>query len=255
MARKIKRFTTRIWLTSGRKVQPYLNAMVILLLLGVCVYFVIRNLNLANPEQGVDYVGQLVNLLTMAATLYTARQIILMQKISNMEISQAIYEEDVRIRKMTKKLEGYGDEEQYGMQRLLEDWKRQREQGIIKPFRDLYEQACYEDLREYAYHYEYLGQLIYRNELNFDLTFDTITFPDRVFEQVFDYYQDNVDKARDILVIREEDLADQWLGIEYLYCTYELRRKYNAFEKDSSKKKAYETAKKNWEELYDQMPL
>ena len=271
-----RRFKTRVWLTWGRKVQPYLNALVIVTLVFIFGLLFFKNMHLADPEQGADYLGMLVNLLTMAATIYTARQIILMKKISNMEISQEIYKEDVEIRKLTKKMEGYGDEEQYGMQKLLEEWQ-ERKKKKDKPFRDLYEESSYEQLREYAYHYEYLGQLIYRNELNFDLTFDTITFPDGVFEHAFDYVEkardgeylldkdeckvfkkvDVSDEKRDIVAIRSEDLADQLLGIEYLYATYELRRKYNAYCKNKNEKteKRYQIAKDNWNCVFDQMPL
>jgi hypothetical protein len=108
-------------------------------------------------------------------------------------------------------------------------------------------QKDFETLRAFAYHYEYIGYLTLRDKLNFSVAFDTITFPNWLMIS---------DDAKFIIEIGRVDMPDFWNGSEYLYRSYEVRRKYNAYKNntdDKELKQKYKKACENWEEKYSSL--
>ena len=153
----------------------------------------------------------LIAIITMGATLYMCAQIKLMKDINHTEMSHEIYEDNVEYRlkagdaiKLLEKLDGiianYSD--------------KQLTKENIKA---LYNEEEYKVLREFAYHYEYLGYMLQRECVDFPLLFNTLTFPDALIKQ-----SENLRKKG-----RAFYLDDLWNGAEYLYRTYEVKRKYN----------------------------
>lgn len=56
-----------------------------------------------------------------------------------------------------------------------------------KTFRELYTEERFSSIRKYTFHYEYMGQLIYRRQVNFSVLFDTVTFP-KILEDLWTEY-------------------------------------------------------------------
>lgn len=156
----------------------------------------------------------------------------------------------------------YKDNQEYRMN--MEKAKKQLEAltndlSSDSNFDDIYVKDAYKDLRALAFHYEYIGYLVLRNRLNFDIAFDTITFPNWLIASR---------EARKIMKYGREVTPDLWNGAEHLYLTYEVKRKYNkvkdieSLPEDSKKrkeekarrKKALINARNEWKKHYRKLP-
>ncbi len=209
---------------------------------------------LYNPKEVLEMV---FSGLTIFATLYTCIQIYLMKDINRMEMSHQIYKDNQEYRKLA-------DMARKELEKLYKNVKEQEisveserilnEKNEDSKFHTLLLNGEYETLRSFAYHYEYIGYLTLRDKLNFDVAFDTITFYNWLIVS---------DEALEIIKIGRQSTPDFWNGSEYLYRSYEVRRKYNKFkgydnatpeEKARTTKKAlkedFETACKNWKDKY-----
>ena len=154
-------------------------------------------------------------ILTVFATLYTCTQIIRMKSISHTEMSNEMYKENRECRQKALT----------AAENLRELWKL--ENTITNEnFDSVYNRKDFEVLREFAYHYEYLGHMVKKEHIDFSILFDTVTFPDCLINQ-----SENLRKKG------REVYPDFWNGVEYLYLTYEVKRKYNKLKQGTGNKK------------------
>ena len=146
------------------------TALVAALIIGVQYYWFIH-------KDGGISAEVIVETLTLFATVFMLRQLFLMKDINHMETSEKIFDDDSEIRK-----EVSAAREQIG--KLIDEIAKS-DIGDHKQFQLIYQKDEYENLRKVAFHYEFIGQLIYRQRLNFEIVFDTVTFPNDVFEPLF----------------------------------------------------------------------
>ena len=219
----------------------------------------------------------LLDIATLLAVVFTAGQVAIEKASSDMQVSDSIFTRDAEVTRDTQAAAELSKE--------LYEACRQEAGSFAK----MYDQDHFQVLKAYAYHYEYMGQLVYRNQLQFELVFDTVSFPDSVFVPFFRNDEEIAAAYKDrglpfpvntvVEDIRETcGLPDRWLGLEYLYRTYELKRKYNRLLSLAGKKpgktgrketrgtaagaalwdeamKAYRHARSEWNEIYMKMPL
>lgn len=197
-----------------------------------------------NPKELLEIV---FSIITICASSYACVQIYLMKDINRTEMCHEIYKADQEYRMQSEKartelttLAKAVKEKQITVEsetKLHNEGKESALQGILL-------QKDFETLRAFAYHYEYIGYLTLRDKLNFSVAFDTITFPNWLMIS---------DDAKFIIEIGRVDMPDFWNGSEYLYRSYEVRRKYNAYKNntdDKNLKQKYKIACENWEEKY-----
>lgn len=197
------------------------------------------------------------SVLTISATLYTCLQIYLMKDINRLEMSHEIYKDDQEYRKLTEKAKAEMDllyEELKSENITVESEEKLNKNDEESKFHSVLLEERFGTLRSFAYHYEYIGYLTLRDRLNFDVAFDTITFPNWLIAS---------EKAKQIIKMGRQSTPDFWNGAEYLYCSYEVRRKYNkltGFDRLSDNEKTkvtkpelkakFKTACANWDEKY-----
>lgn len=200
-----------------------------------------------NPKELLEII---FSIITIAASSYACVQIYLMKDISRTEMCHEIYKADQEYRIQSEKarnelslLVKTVNENQI----TLETEAKLHNEGKESAFQGLLLRKDFENLRAFAYHYEYIGYLTLRDKLNFGVAFDTITFPNWLMIS---------DDAKFIIALGRVDMPDFWNGSEYLYRSYEVRRKYNAYKKnteDKNLKKKYINACKIWEEKYSSL--
>ena len=102
--------------------------------------------------------------------------------------------------------------------------------------------------------------LVYRERLNFEVVFDTVTFPDTLFAELFQPAMSS-DYKKTFMTKMRSRTPDFWEGVEYLYRTYEVKRKYNRWksfgQKPAERKEARRNlaaVKKAWKAIYKRMP-
>ncbi len=206
----------------------------------------IHNL-VSNPKELLEII---FSIITIAASSYACVQIYLMKDINRTEMCHEIYKADQEYRMQSEKarleltaLANAIKENQITVEsetKLHNEGKESALQGLLL-------RKDFENLRAFAYHYEYIGYLTLRDKLNFSVAFDTITFPNWLMIS---------DDAKLIIEIGRIDMPDFWNGSEYLYRSYEVRRKYNAYKNNTDNKtlkNKYITACKIWEEKYSQL--
>lgn len=201
----------------------------------------------SNPKELLEII---FSIITIAASSYACVQIYLMKDISRTEMCHEIYKADQEYRIQSEKAR-----EELALlvktvkenQITLETEQKLHNEVKESAFHTLFLGKDFENLRAFAYHYEYIGYLTLRDKLNFSVAFDTITFPNWLMIS---------DDAKFIIKLGRVDMPDFWNGSEYLYRSYEVRRKYNAYRKnteDKSLKNKYINACKIWEEKYSQL--
>ncbi len=188
--------------------------------------------------------------ITIGASSYACIQISLMKDINRTEMCHEIYKADQKYRNNSKK-------SKENMHKLI---KKMENKGITKEseekrrnnneeskFQELFQDREYETLRAYAYHYEYIGYLTLRRKLNFDVAFDTITFPNWLI---------NSEEAKKIIEIGRVYTPDFWNGSEYLYRSYEVRRAYSMKKLHSESAEAdggYKKVCRIWRDKYESL--
>lgn len=157
------------------------------------------------PDTAREMLNILFSILTMVITAVTAVQVYMMKDINHMEMSHNIFDDNQTFRKDMHKAH----------QQLF------KLSDVLTPstnFDDTYLLADWEDLRAFAYHHEYMGYLVFRNRLNFDIVFDTVAFPNWLI---------NSPEAKKVIAAGRHNTPDFWNGSTHLYLCYEIRRKYN----------------------------
>lgn len=163
--------------------------------------------------------GCLIGILSCVATFFMCFQLPLMAEQSQTEFSHRIYEEDSEIRCMCedarKELHEFCEE--------TKKFKENKESAEPKMSCDADDslQVQYKEhkiLYKFAYHYEYLGFMLLKNKVDFNVLFDTITYPNCLMEG---------DAVEMIETYRESELSDFWTGSEFLYRSYAVRRTYD----------------------------
>ncbi|MBO5078071.1 MAG: hypothetical protein J6B67_00115 [Oscillospiraceae bacterium] len=152
-----------------------------------------------------DILGALLNVVTVVVTCFTAIQVHMMRDINHMEMSHYIFDDNQTFRRdmhkahqeLVRLAKCLSYDTDFDNTYLLEDW---------------------ENLRAFAYHHEYMGYLVFRDRLNFDIVFDTVAFPNWLI---------NSDEAKKVIAAGREHTPDFWNGATHLYLSYEIRRKYN----------------------------
>lgn len=201
----------------------------------------------SNPKELLEII---FSIITIVASSYACVQIYLMKDISRTEMCHEIYKADQEYRIQSEKarselslLVKTVNENQI----TLETEAKLHNEGKESAFQGLLLRKDFENLRAFAYHYEYIGYLTLRDKLNFGVAFDTITFPNWLMIS---------EDAKFIIELGRVDMPDFWNGSEYLFRSYEVRRKYNAYKTntdDKNLKKKYIKACKIWEEKYSQL--
>lgn len=201
----------------------------------------------SNPKELLEII---FSIITIAASSYACVQIYLMKDISRTEMCHEIYKADQEYRMQSENarkelalLVKTVKENQI----TLETEEKLHNEAKESEFQSLLLRKEFETLRSFAYHYEYIGYLTLRDKLNFGVAFDTITFPNWLMIS---------EDAKYIIALGRVDMPDFWNGSEYLYRSYEVRRKYNAYKNntdDKNLKKKYITACKIWEEKYSSL--
>lgn len=199
-----------------------------------------------NPKELLEII---FSIITICASSYACVQIYWMKDISRTEMCHEIYKADQEYRMRAEKARAEMDlliKTINEKQITVESEQKLHNIGKESEFHTLILNKEFENLRSFAYHYEYIGYLTLRDKLNFNVAFDTITFPNWII----------IEKAKRVIEIGRVDMPDFWNGSEYLYHSYEVRRKYNAYKNntdDKDLKKKYILACKKWEEKYMQL--
>ena len=197
-----------------------------------------------NPKELLEII---FSIITIVASSYACVQIYLMKDISRTEMCHEIYKADQEYRIQSEKAR-----EELALlvktvkenQISIETEQKLHNEVKESEFQALLLRKDFENLRSFAYHYEYIGYLTLRDKLNFGVAFDTITFPNWLMIS---------EDAKFIIALGRVDMPDFWNGSEYLYRSYEVRRKYNAYKKnngDKTLKEKYIKACKIWENKY-----
>lgn len=205
---------------TGDRISRTLRAVAYVLGILLTAYIVFLLIRIIGPG-GADTTGGaetilslLLNVLTVVFTAVTALQIYLMKDINHQEMSHQVFEDNQEYRKDAGNAK-------YQLEMLAKD------QSLSKNFGDTYVKECYKNLRAFAFHYEYIGYLVFRNRLNFGIAFDTITFPDWMITSKY---------ARRVITAGRAAIPDFWNGATHLYLTYEVKRKYNRLQLVRSRK-------------------
>ena len=182
-----------------------------LIILSVCavvgaVYWLLSSSKDSNDESPLT---PLVEAGTFLVTGFMLRQLFVMKDINQMEISHAIFEKNTEIREEF-------NEAKEELDRLVVEINKKVEPPNKLTFEDFKRiywtpgddkgRGGYDNIRQVAFHYEYIGQLIYRRRLNFEIVFDTVTFPNELFEAFFqnDYKEINEKYGKQVSVSAEE---------------------------------------------------
>lgn len=99
--------------------------------------------------------------------------------------------------------------------KLHEDVKNLGIKPKIKDVELLFNGDSYEELRDFAYHYEFIGVLVKHNILRFNLVFDLIRYPDPFWDEA----QPLMTKMREVYV------KDFWKNAQDLQNKYHEKRK------------------------------
>lgn len=186
-------------------------------------------------QNSKDILEAILGFITIGAAVYASLQVRLMKEINRTEMCDKIYNSDQKYRNKSK----LAREKMSQLVAALEDDVDETK------FQEIYQDKKYEILRSFAYHYEYIGYLTLRRKLDFDVAFDTITYPNWLI---------NSDDAKKLIAIGRRFTPDFWSGSEYLYYSYEVRRAYSYRKKHRGTDEAegrYKAACKKWMENYE----
>ena len=197
----------------------------------------------------------LVDVITLFITAFMTYEFKIMSDTNHMEMSNEINKEDS---KMKANLSDAITQSKTMAMRWAalkdESWTLEEKR---KAFQEFYAGNDFAKLKDVAFHYEYLGQLIYRKKLDFDVTFATITFPDSIFAEFFT--EDDTNEKRQFLEDVREFTPDFWQGVEFMYASYCVRREFDRTIKEEMEgkkiKKHSSKAYAFWRECFDKMPL
>lgn len=203
-----------------------------------------------SPGQAENTLGLLLNLFTVAFTGVTALQIYLMKDIDHQEMSHQVFQDNQTYRRDS----GNAQSQLESLAAELTELEKHPVPG--EDFNSCYVKDRYRNLRSFAFHHEYIGHLVYRNRLNFGITFDTITFPNWLIRS---------EEAKVVINAGRTAYSDFWLGTYHLFLTYEVRRKYNSLyfarrevpysrSRIKASRKLFREACKNWKKHYRMMP-
>lgn len=263
--KNIKILVKKISISGSTFALTILKTMCLLLIIFIILFVLYKETILTNSSQSIfriigdffydnfetkDIVEILLSFITIIASTYACRQIYLMKDINRTEMCHEIYKADQKYRMKAHdaqnqllKLTEFLNQNKI----TVESEKELLANEKVSTFHNILIEEDYEILRSFAYHYEYIGYLTLRDKLNFNVAFDTITFPNWLIVS---------DDAKKIIEIGRVFTPDFWNGSEYLYRSYEVRRKHNAHKIDFNNKdiKAkYKSACKKWEEKYSQL--
>lgn len=155
-----------------------------------------------NPREILEIA---LSIITVVVTCFTAIQVHMMKDINHMEMSHNIFDDNQTFRRDMHK----AHEE---LRKLADSLTPDTD------FDEIYLLADWENLRAFAYHHEYMGYLVFRDRLNFDIVFDTVAFPNWLI---------NSPEAKKVIAAGREHTPDFWNGSTHLFLCYEIRRKYN----------------------------
>lgn len=156
-----------------------------------------------------DFLEFWMSFLSLVIAAITAIQVYMMKDISHLEMSHNIFEDNQLFRRDMHKAHQQ-------LMDLAQELKKSS--NPCRDFDNIYLLPYWEDLRAFAFHYEYMGYLVLREQLNFDIVFDTVAFPNWLITD---------EDAKKVIHDGRFNTPDFWNGSEYLYKSYELRRKYN----------------------------
>ncbi len=228
----------KLFSISGSKIgKTIIKTLCLLLIIFIVLYLVYEETKLALtlPEENFIILNKFLGLLstnfntkeiiellfsffTIIASLYACRQIYFMKDINRTEMCHEICTRDQTIRANTETAKKEMKEfikqlEIAGVTIETEKTVPNRNKDESKFHQSLLKEE-FSTLRLFAHHYEYIGYLTLRDKLNFNVAFDTITYPDFLMHN-------------NVKEIGRVCLSDFWNGSEYLYASYEVRRKHS----------------------------
>ena len=184
---------------------------------------------LEDPNRSKDILEVSLSVLTMIITAVTAIQVYLMKDINHMEMSHNIFDDNQHYRKQM-------DIAHTQLVTLAAQLPRTND------FDTTYLQKNCSILRAFAFHHEYMGYLVFRRRLNFDIVFDTVAFPNWLISSP---------EGQRVINAGRVKTPDFWNGSNHLYLCYEIRRKYNmvkSLKRELRRRSFFEVqkAKKKW---------
>jgi hypothetical protein len=168
------------------------------------------------PQNNFDFFTIVSIFIALFALIITLYQYLISKKTMHSEAINEVYKDDLRCREIY-------DKAMMQIEILNEEIKTLENDPNIKEreffYESLFNGTFYDELREFAYHYEFISVLIKNKIISFDLAFEIFRFPDPFWKN-----------ARCLLKpMREHYVADFWKNTEDLYSRYEKRRKYYKF--------------------------
>lgn len=184
---------------------------------------------LEDPNRSKDILEVSLSVLTMIITAVTAIQVYLMKDINHMEMSHNIFDDNQHYRKQM-------DIAHTQLVTLAAQLPHTND------FDTTYLQKNCSILRAFAFHHEYMGYLVFRRRLNFDIVFDTVAFPNWLISSP---------EGQRVINAGRVKTPDFWNGSNHLYLCYEIRRKYNmvkSLKRELRRRSFFEVqkAKKKW---------
>ncbi len=182
-----------------------------------------------DTSRSKDILEVSLSVLTMIITAVTAIQVYLMKDINHMEMSHNIFDDNQHYRKQM-------DVAHTQLVALAAQLPHTTD------FDTTYLQKNCSILRAFAFHHEYMGYLVFRRRLNFDIVFDTVAFPNWLI---------NSQEGQKVINAGRVKTPDFWNGSNHLYLCYEIRRKYNMVKslKRELRRRSFwqvQKAKKKW---------
>lgn len=217
------RYEIHCW-TRNRKRHPSLAGNIIIILLVICCVVIAA----VFTTKDTSLVGRVIEILTLLVMAFTARQVIIMRESTAMQMSQAVYEDTLEVLEKKEMGECYE-----AIDPLKSRLSALSKEALIKD-------SDYQKINKVVYHYEYLGQLVRYNKVDFGLLFDTVTFPDALWKKI------NEGGNGSLLLNLRKHWYDKWDGFEYLHVSYELLRSYDKLNRSIIKEEDYKNAVLEW---------
>lgn len=252
-----------------RRMTVSILSLILVILCVVIVLILCKDIMHTKSIEEIS-INTIIDLVELIVTIFLTQQIGIMKDAEMMEESQFIYEEN------RQKRNNNDIENSVKLINYLSDNPDKIEDTYAHSEQVINQIISVDQMKDLLFHYEYLGQLTYYGKIHFSLLFDTITFPDDIWDAA-NKKCTNCDES--FLEIIRKIKPDYWLGFEYLYRSYEVLRKKDSLDsicsgmmlsedecKSSNRqqkcpklvyndaKKAYKKTVKDWYNCYKRMP-
>lgn len=237
-AEEITVYNYRAPMTLGRKLRSedlldYLGAnrkKTVIKVLGVILavvffvtvaFYLVSDLTAYIKDKNADgssvIVESVISIVTLLGTLYMCKEISQNDDSEKTHLTYSLCEEN----QSKRKLENIAKEQLSALGKYVDDvnsGKYHLHDGKAD-LRTEYYSKNYSELREYAYHLENIGNILLEKKVNFELLFNIVSFPDWMMEE-----------SKELRALaRTRYIPDFWIGTEFLYKSYQVKRSYNNY--------------------------